>query len=163
MELEKTTLKKLEYLKNETAAKLQARRADILGCIALDQKTQIIIDPDRKEEAKSIAEEMTRLRRESAQMEELIEAVKEVAKTLGIGTFDFGGERGRLNNIIVQNDQVIKRDVIQGVMSKERCAALEGAMKEAEIKLKRFDEVTAPLIDKLAAIPDFNLPAPQRQ
>jgi hypothetical protein len=163
VQLEKTTIKKLEHLRSEAVATLQARRADILSCVAIDQKTAIIIDPEFKDRAKAIAEEMINLRQESAKLDALVESVKEVAGTLGIGTFDFGGEKMKLNSIIVTNDQVIKRDVIAGVMSRERCTSLEGAMKEAEIKIKRFDEVTAPLIAKLAAITDFQLPAPQRQ
>lgn len=163
MQLEKTTIKKLDHLRSEAEAKLQARRADILNCISLDQKNSVIIDPAFKDEAKVIAEEMINLRQESAKFGGLIEGVKEVAGTLGIGSYDFGSAKGKLNSIIVTNDQVIKRDVIAGVMSRETCAALEDAMKEAEIKLKRFDEVTAPLIAKLAAIPDFQVPAPQRQ
>jgi hypothetical protein len=163
VQLEKTTIKKLEHLRSEAVATLQARRADILSCVAIDQKTAIIIDPEFKDRAKAIHEEMAILRQESAKFEGLIVEVKDVASTLGIGTFDFGGEKMKLNSIIVTNDQVIKRDVIAGVMSRERCTSLEGAMKEAEIKLKRLDEVTAPLVAKLAAIPDFQLPAQQRQ
>ncbi len=126
MRLEKTTVKKLEHMKNETAARMQARRTEILGCIALDQKNIVIIDPDFKAEAKSIHKDMTNLRQEVAKFEGLIDEVKAVAEILGIGNFNFEDERSQLNRTIVQNDQVIRRDVIQDVMSRERCAALEG-------------------------------------
>ncbi|KCZ73638.1 hypothetical protein ANME2D_00710 [Candidatus Methanoperedens nitroreducens] len=162
MQLNKETIKKLERLKAEAEAKISAARADILKYITLDPKYSVIIDPSYREEAKSISETMFALRQESVKLEKLIDAVKEAARTLDVGNFEFGAERMRYVSSIATNDQTLKQGVIKGVLSREKCANLEAAITEAESKLKKHDEVTAPLVARLDAIPDFPLPAPQR-
>lgn len=152
MNISRETIPRLEKIKNDTEAKIQQQRADILKYITIDPKFNVIVDPQYKDRAKEITECIFALHQEKKKVETLIAAIKDAAAELNCGNFDFVHKHNRLISGLGTNERLLQQGVINGLLSKERCEMLEVAISEAKKGLDRYNEIIPPILKRLEAI-----------
>lgn len=162
MYLDRNTVKKLEQLKTETEAKIQTQRNEILKHIGIDSKFNVCIEPQHRDAVKPIAETISTLNAEVQKYAALIGALKEAAAELGYDLNSLWDRRAHFEGAITQHDAVLRQGVLQGVLTRERSEALETAIADAKSKLKKYNDATASVFEKIATLPEVKLAAPQR-
>lgn len=140
----------------------QAQRGELLKYVGVDNKFNICIESQYRDVVKPIAQCISALNIELAKYEGLITSVKGAAAELSLDPSSLWDKHGRYEGQINSLEATLKKGILQGVLTKERSDALEAEIAGLKSKLKRHDEVIAPISAKIAVLPEVTLAAPQR-
>jgi hypothetical protein len=157
MQLDLNTISKLEKLKQEAEARIEKNRLEVLKHIIVDQKLQVVVNPDERELIKQILDDSLAASGQIKEYTNLINKIEEVSISLEMGGRDFNSRRSILNSKILQAERQISQGIAQNVISKTRVDELEGTIADARTALGKMSKSLTPLENKLAGIPDAGL------
>lgn len=157
MNLDLNTIKKLEQLKQEAEARIELNRSEVLKHIIVNQKLDVVVNPDSRELVKQIFENSSAAAAQIKEYVSLADKIKEVATSFELNGRDFNSRRSILNSKILAAERTISQGISQGVISKVRVDELEETISEAKTALGKMAKSLTPIENRLAGIPDMGL------
>ncbi|KAB2948451.1 MAG: hypothetical protein MPEBLZ_01801 [Candidatus Methanoperedens nitroreducens] len=155
MQLDKTTIQKLEKLISDAKAKIERNHTEIMKNITVSSKLEVIVSPDAREQVKNLLDSSSAASAQAKEYSELIERIKSASLSLEMNGRDYDSRKQSLNSKITQAESLISQGIAQGVISRDRVDVLESTIAESRSSLKKMEKILTPIETKLSGIPDI--------